>query len=96
MSLFYTYIVASRRNGTLYVGMTDNLSERIWQHKHRVFRGFTAKYGVDKLVWFESHETRESAFIRERQMKEWRRSWKLLLIEAANPTWSDLYETLNQ
>jgi len=92
---FYVYIVANRRNGTIYIGMTDDISLRTYQHKTKAFPGFTARYGCDKLVWFETHDTRESAFLRERQMKEWRRSWKLTLIEEANPTWTDLYETLN-
>jgi putative endonuclease len=69
---------------------------RIWQHKTKAIPGFTATHGCGTLVWYEVHDTRESAFIRERRMKEWRRSWKLLMIEEANPTWADLYETLNQ
>ncbi|MBV9510847.1 MAG: GIY-YIG nuclease family protein [Caulobacteraceae bacterium] len=93
---FYIYIVASRRNGTIYIGMTDNLAQRIWQHKTKAFPGFTARYGCDQLVWYEACDSREGAFLRERQLKEWRRSWKLMLIEEANPTWADLYETLNR
>jgi len=93
---FYIYIVANRRNGAIYTGMTDDLSGRIWQHKSKALPGFTARYGCDQLVWYEVCETREGAFRRERQIKEWRRSWKLMLIEAANPTWADLYETLNR
>jgi putative endonuclease len=92
---FYVYIVASARNGTMYIGMTDDLARRVWVHKEKINSGFTAKYGCDKLVWYETHDSRESAFTRERQLKEWRRSWKLMLIEAENPTWSDLCETLN-
>ena len=92
---FYVDIVANRRNGAIYIGMTDDLGQRISQHKAKTFKGFTTKYGCDKLVWYEVCETREGAFRRERQLKEWRRSWKLLLIEEANPTWVDLYETLN-
>ncbi len=93
---FYTYILASKRNGTLYTGSTDELAARIWQHKEKTFKGFTEKYGVDTLVWFETHETRDAAFRRERQIKEWKRAWKLELIEAENPDWIDLFETLNQ
>ncbi len=93
---FYVYIVASRRNGTIYVGMTDDLSGRIWQHKSKARTGFTAKYGCDQLVWYEVFESREGAFRRERQIKEWQRRWKLRLIEEANPAWADLYETLNR
>jgi putative endonuclease len=92
---FYVYIVASRRNGTLYIGQTDALAKRIWQHKVKALPGFTAKYGVAMLVWYEVHSTRESAVIRERQLKEWNRAWKLRLIEERNSDWADLYETLN-
>ncbi len=94
MKPFYVYILASKRNGTLYTGMTDDLGRRVFEHKTKVIKGFTAKYGVDILVWCEAHETRESAFRRERQIKEWKRQWKLELIEAANPDWTDLYDTL--
>jgi putative endonuclease len=88
------YIVASRRNGTLYTGMTDNLLQRIWQHKNDVFPGFTKQYGVKMLVWYEQHDTREAALRRERQIKKWNRSWKLQLIERINPTWRDLYDEI--
>jgi putative endonuclease len=87
---FYVYILASRRNGTLYIGMTDDLNRRVFQHQEGVFPGFTKKYGVKILVWFEQHETRESAFRRERALKKWNRAWKLALIERSNPTWRDL------
>jgi putative endonuclease len=87
---FYVYILASRRNGTLYIGMTDDLNRRVFQHQEGVFPGFTKKYGVRILVWFEQHETRESAFRRERALKKWNRAWKLALIERSNPTWRDL------
>ena len=86
--------MASRRNGTIYIGSTDDLVWRVEQHKTKVRPGFTARYGCDKLVWYEAHETRESAFLRERRLKEWRRSWKLMLIEDRNPDWADLSETL--
>lgn len=89
---FYVYILASKRNGTLYVGMTDNLVARIWQHRQGVVPGFTKRYGVRTLVWCEQHETRESALLRERQIKKWNRKWKLETIETANPAWRDLYE----
>lgn len=91
---FYTYILASARNGTLYVGHTDDLSARIWQHKEKALPGFTARYGVDRLLWFAVHETRESAFAHERRIKKWNRAWKLRMIEAINPDWHDLYEQL--
>jgi putative endonuclease len=92
---FYVYILASRRNGTLYIGMTDNLIQRVWMHKNEVVRGFTKQYGVKTLVWYEPHETREAALTRERQMKKWNRAWKIQAIEQMNPLWSDLYEGLS-
>jgi putative endonuclease len=92
---FYVYIVANQRNGTIYIGMTDDLPRRMYEHKIKAYPGFTARYGCDRLVWYETHDSRETAFQRERRMKEWRQSWKLALIEEDNPTWADLYETLN-
>ena len=89
---FFVYILASRRNGTLYVGMTDDLARRMWEHQTGAFPGFTKTYAVKTLVWFEPHETRDSAFTRERQIKKWRRRWKLHMIEEANPGWLDLVE----
>ena len=91
---FFIYILASRRNGTLYVGMTDNIGQRVWQHKSGAIAGFTKKYEVKLLAWYETHETRESAFIRERQIKKWNRAWKLELIERLNPDWRDLADEL--
>ena len=88
--MFYVYILASQRNGTLYVGMTDDLSRRVWEHEEAAVRGFTARYGVKTLVWYEPHDTRESAFMRERRIKKWNRLWKLELIEKTNPGWRDL------
>lgn len=70
MKYFYVYILASKRNGTLYTGSTDDLGKRVWEHKEKIIKGFTSKYGVDRLVWFEAHVTREDAFARERQIKE--------------------------
>jgi putative endonuclease len=87
---FYVYIVASAPYGTLYIGQTDNLRKRIFEHRAKVRPGFTAKYGVTRLVWFENFELRENAVRRERQMKEWRRKWKIELIETTNPRWDDL------
>jgi putative endonuclease len=92
--VFHTYILASKRNGTIYVGSTDSLERRVWEHREKVRGGFTAKYGVTRLVWFEAHDTREGAFRRERRIKGWRRSWKLTLIETGNPTWRDLFDEL--
>ena len=88
------YLLASGRNGTLYVGVTSNLIKRVWEHKNHVVDGFTKKYQVDRLVWYEAHETMESAIQREKAIKEWHRAWKLNLIEKFNPDWADLYELL--
>jgi len=88
------YILASRRNGTLYIGVTSDLVKRIWEHKNNVAEGFTKRYGVHDLVWYEPHETMESAIHREKGLKEWKRAWKLKLIEADNPDWRDLYPTI--
>jgi putative endonuclease len=85
------YLLASQRNGTLYVGVTSNLVQRVWQHKEGLAEGFTKKYGVKTLVWFELHETMESAIAREKAIKEWKRAWKLTLVEKTNPEWLDLY-----
>jgi len=91
---FFVYILASRRNGTLYIGMTDNLVARVWQHQAGLVPGFTKKYGVKTLVWYEVHETREAAILRERQLKKWNRRWKLELVERQNPAWNDLGKEL--
>jgi len=85
------YILASRRNGTLYVGVTSDLAKRIWEHKSDVVKGFTERYRVHTLVWFEQRDTMESAIAREKAIKEWKRRWKLELIERQNPEWRDLY-----
>jgi putative endonuclease len=89
---FFVYIVASGRNGTLYVGSTDDLERRAGEHKEKLRRGFTAKYGVDQLVWYEVHDTRDSAFLRERRIKKWNRAWKIAMIERFNPGWRDIFE----
>ena len=94
MKLPCVYILASKRNGTLYVGATSDLVRRIWQHKHDFCEGFTQRYGVNTLVWFEVHESMESAIGREKAIKEWKRVWKLELIEKGNPTWRDLYDEI--
>jgi len=91
----WTYILASKRNGTLYTGVTSNLGERVWQHKIKAIPGFTSKYGVDKLVWYEPFERIEDAIATEKRIKRWRRAWKLALIEKRNPQWCDLYGELN-
>ena len=91
---FAVYILASSRNGTLYIGMTNDLIRRVWEHRSGHMEGFTKKYGVHLLVYYEFHETAESAIVREKQMKEWKRRWKLELIEQSNPDWIDLYDEL--
>ncbi|MBO9623652.1 MAG: GIY-YIG nuclease family protein [Sphingomonas sp.] len=88
------YIVASRRNGTLYTGVTSDLPARIYQHRNEIFEGFTKEHGCKRLVWFEVHEEMESAIVREKRIKKWNRAWKLRLIEESNPTWRDLAEDL--
>ena len=86
------YFLASRKNGTLYTGVTSNLVQRIWQHKNDQTDSFTKRYGVHLLVWYEMHDAMESAIAREKAIKEWKRAWKLELIEATNPQWLDLYD----
>ncbi|MFH0934620.1 MAG: GIY-YIG nuclease family protein [Pseudomonadota bacterium] len=88
------YLLASKRNGTLYIGVTSDLVKRIWEHKNHVVDGFTKQHGVDQLVWYEVHETMESAIQREKALKEWQRAWKLKLIEENNPDWKDLYSSI--
>ena len=88
--MFHVYIMASGRNATLYIGMTDDLNRRVWEHQTGARPGFTKRHGVHRLVWSERHESRETAFARERAMKKWNRAWKLDLVEAANPRWYDL------
>ena len=87
----FVYILASKRNGTLYIGVTSNLAQRVWLHKSELSDGFTKKYGAHILVWHEAHATMESAIAREKVLKKWKRAWKLKLIEKTNPTWRDLY-----
>jgi len=91
---FFCYLVASQRNGSLYAGSTDNLYVRTLQHRAGRFDGHTKKHSIARLVWFEAHPTRDAAFKRERQIKEWKRIWKLELIEKTNPGWRDLFENL--
>jgi putative endonuclease len=91
MKQFYVYIMTSRRNGTLYTGVTSDLIKRVYEHKNGLAEGFTKKYGVHFLVWYEIHQTADTAFKREKQIKKWNRSWKLELVEKENPEWHDLY-----
>ena len=88
------YILASGPKGTVYVGVTSDLAKRIWQHREGVVKGFSHRYGVHRLVWYEQHATMLSAIAREKAIKKWRRAWKIQLIEAANPDWDDLYPSL--
>jgi putative endonuclease len=91
---FYVYMLASKRNGTLYTGVTSNLIQRVWQHGQDLVEGFTKKYRVKKLVYYEVHDNAESAITREKQIKKWRRKWKLRLIEEKNPQWKNLYDEI--
>ncbi len=91
MKKFYVYILCSKRNGTLYTGVTSDLVKRVYEHKHGLVEGFTKKYNVHQLVWYKIHE---SAIIREKQIKKWKRAWKLKIIEKENPQWIDLYESI--
>ena len=94
MKSFYVYILASKRNGTIYVGSTSDLIRRVWEHKNSMIPGFTAKYNVHNLVYYEIHETYVEAARREKRFKNWCRQWKLNLIENQNPEWRDLYEEI--
>ncbi len=88
--LYYVYMLASRRNGTLYIGVTNEVSCRAWEHKNDLIEGFTKKYGVHILVWYEVHEDINAAIAREKQIKGWNRAWKIRLIEKDNSGWNDL------
>jgi len=88
------YLLASKPNGTLYAGVTSNLLKRVWEHKNNVVDGFTRKYGVHTLVWYEIHETMESAIQKEKIIKNWKRAWKIKVIVEMNPQWNDLYPDL--
>ncbi|MBS1112123.1 MAG: endonuclease [Nitrospirae bacterium] len=92
MKQYYVYILCSKRNGTLYTGVTSNLIKRVYEHKNKLSDSFTKAYDVNNLVWYELHQTAESAIAREKQIKKWERKWKLKLIEEHNPEWNDLYD----
>ncbi len=89
---FYVYCMASRRNGTLYLGVTNDLVRRVYQHRAKALPGFTAQHGVNQLVWYECFDDAVNAIAREKELKKWRRAWKLELIEKMNPDWTDLYD----
>lgn len=95
MNFSWVYILASKRNGTLYTGVTSDLVARIWQHRNEIHSGFTQKYGCKLLVWYETHDDIAAAIEREKKLKRWQRKWKLELIEAQNPDWRDLWDELN-
>ena len=90
VKIYYVYILASKKNGTLYIGLTNFLEKRVREHKNKQIGGFTSKYNVNTLVFFEEYEDPHEAFLRERRMKKWKRSWKIELIEKMNPDWQDL------
>ena len=91
----FIYILASKRKGTLYIGVTSNLQKRIWEHREEVTDGFTKKYNIHRLVYYESHASMESAIVREKDLKGWNRDWKIKLIEKTNPKWEDLFHKLS-
>ncbi|HSW93815.1 MAG TPA: GIY-YIG nuclease family protein [Gammaproteobacteria bacterium] len=95
MNTSYVYILSSCRNGTIYIGVTNHLMRRVFEHKAKMVRGFTAQYGVDKLVYYEEHQEISTAIQREKRLKEWPRKWKIALIEKHNPYWNDLFDQLS-
>lgn len=95
MKDYFVYILASRRNGTLYIGVTNDLGRRVWEHRTGAVDGFTKRYGVKRLVYYELFTDPRDAIYREKCLKRWNRSWKIQLIKSMNPDWKDLYETLN-
>lgn len=94
MKIFYVYILTSKKRGTLYIGVTSNLVKRVYEHRESVVKGFTKKYHVIHLVYFESCDDPNTAIAREKQLKNWRREWKIQLIERDNPDWNDLYDEI--
>ena len=91
---YYVYLLASQRNGTLHLGVTSDLARRVYQHKSKTTPGFTSRYSVAKLVWFECYDDPVTAITREKELKKWQRAWKLRLIEETNPQWRDLYDEI--
>ena len=93
--LFFVYMMSNTKHGTIYTGVTSNLRARVWQHKNHEFEGsFSARYDLTRLVWFEAHESAETAITREKRLKDWKRSWKVELIEDTNPRWDDLWDEI--
>lgn len=95
MKTYYVYILASKKNGTLYIGVTNNFKKRIFEHENGAVGGFTKKYNVNTLVYYEQTDNIQSAIHREKRLKKWNRAWKIKLIEKVNPDWNDLYYQLN-
>jgi putative endonuclease len=94
--MYWVYILASGKHGTLYVGVTSDLARRVYQHKNKIIKGFTSRYDVKFLVWYEGYDDPTSAIEREKELKKWRREWKINLIERDNPNWDDLYESVTR
>ena len=94
MTVYWVYILASQKHGTIYIGVTNDLVRRVYQHKNKLIKGFTSKYSVDRLVWFETYDDITVAIEREKELKKWRREWKINLIEQDNPNWDDLYDAI--
>ena len=94
--MYWVYILASGKHGTLYIGVTNDLIRRIYQHKNKIIKGFTSRYNVNRLVWYEGYDDPTSAIEREKELKKWRREWKINPIELDNPNWDDLYESVTR
>ncbi|KAA3635162.1 MAG: GIY-YIG nuclease family protein [Calditrichaeota bacterium] len=94
LKTYFVYILASKKNGTLYIGVTNDLKRRVSEHKNKLVKGFTSQYNIDKLIYYEMTENISAAIVREKQLKKWKRSYKLALIEENNPMWEDLYSSL--
>ena len=94
--MYWVYILASAKHGTLYIGVTNDLVRRVYQHQNRITKGFTSQYKVHRLVWFETYDNPTSAIEREKEIKKWRREWKVNLIEHQNPNWDDLYDSITR
>jgi putative endonuclease len=91
---YYVYILASRKDGVIYIGVTNDIVRRVYEHRIKAVPGFTSKYNITQLVWFEAYDDPTNAITREKELKKWKRAWKIRLIEAQNPEWSDLYESI--
>ena len=94
--MFYVYLLANRKHGTLYLGVTNDLVRRVYEHRNKIVKGFSARYDVGTLVWFECYDDPENAIAREKDIKKWRRDWKIRLIEEGNPNWEDLYASITR